>query len=187
MTGMRKEVLSRKIAEAKERLTGGRPKAGDALLMHQTPDSVANYIDNIKMAMEIGPHMVLGGGVFPSGDSFRELPNDRSPKGIQWTDTEDGRVIDTAVAARAHAIATDNFRDFTSYNDDILAQGRVHIRRTAEHNILILSLDEIAGFLSRGIPPEMEEAVLAIVMQHALGADTPRENPPAPAAGDCGV
>ena len=162
------EVLSRKIAEAQARTASGKPKAGDAWMSLRTPDSVASYIDNIRMAMEIGPHIVLGGGVLPTADTFRDLPNDRSPKGLLWSDPEDGRVIDTAVAAQAHAIATDNFADFAYYNDLVLVPNQVHIRGTAGHDVLIVSLDKMSHFLRRGIPLEMEEAILGILHQHTL-------------------
>ncbi len=163
-------VLARKMALAKGRLEARKGKPGDLVLARRTPESLARYIDNIKMAMAIGPYMVLGGGVFPSSETFRDLQNDRSPKGLQWPDPEDGRVIDTAVAARAHAIVTDNFKDFVSYDDTRILQNRLHVRRTAAHDVLIAHFEEMADFLRRGFPKVVEDAVLKVIQQSPPGA-----------------
>ncbi len=78
------------------------------------------------------PRMVLGGGVEPTRDARPALHDPYDPGFLpKRTDTEDGRVLDTALAGRADALVTANFRDFTHHADAVILRGRIHVRRTA--------------------------------------------------------
>ncbi|WP_207546446.1 hypothetical protein [Methylobacterium indicum] len=68
-------------------------------------------------------------------------------------DPEDGRVLDTALAGRADALVTGNFRDFTHYTDDVIARGRVHIRTTAGASLWIVHHEDMARWLQTGLRP----------------------------------
>lgn len=99
----------------------------------------------------IAPHLVLGGGVTPSAESRMPAynPYDRAvipPR----SDDEDGRVLDTAVAGRAHLLATYNFADFQTPGTEILEPGRLQTLRTAGHNVLIADAARAADILRTG-------------------------------------
>lgn len=101
------------------------------------------------------PHLVLGGGVAPTRDAI-PLRYDPYDVAVVPTpvDREDGRVLDTALAGCADALVTSNIRDFRDHHDEIVAEGRIHIRRTADHRLIIIRTREMAAWLRTGIAPE---------------------------------
>jgi hypothetical protein len=65
-------------------------------------------------------------------------------------DDEDGRVLGTAVAGRAHILATYNFADLQTPNTDVLEPGQLQIYRTAHHSFLIADTSRAADMLRTG-------------------------------------
>jgi predicted nucleic acid-binding protein len=65
-------------------------------------------------------------------------------------DTEDLHVLEVAVAARAHVLATFNFRDFLSYRRHVLVPGRIALHRTADHEVVIAHPAEVARWVRTG-------------------------------------
>ncbi|GAB6845362.1 putative nucleic acid-binding protein [Methylorubrum rhodinum] len=124
-----------------------------------TPESSGRLIDLIASFARLGPapefpRMVLGGGVEPTRDARPPLHDPYDPAFLpKPTDTEDGRVIDTALAGRADALVTANFRDFAHHGDTVILRGRLHIRRTAEHDLVIVRPQEMAEWLRSGRRP----------------------------------
>jgi hypothetical protein len=66
-------------------------------------------------------------------------------------DDEDGRVLDTAVAGRAHILATYNFADYESPNTVVLDPGRVQVFQAADHSVLIMHADQVAQYFATGL------------------------------------
>ena len=81
-------------------------------------DSAAQFISLIDNISRLGPsslfpHLVLGGGVIPTRDARAPIHDPYDPAALPPAyDPEDGRVIDAAIAGRADALVTANFRDF---------------------------------------------------------------------------
>lgn len=72
----------------------------------------------------LAPHLVLGGGTSPSADSRMPVYDAYDPAVVPArADDGDGRVLDTAVAGRAHVLATYNFADFQTPNTEVLEPG----------------------------------------------------------------
>jgi hypothetical protein len=65
-------------------------------------------------------------------------------------DDEDRQVLDTAIAGRAHVLATYNFGDFTSPNAVVVEAGRVQVFPTAHHNVVVMHADWVAEYLRTG-------------------------------------
>ncbi len=101
------------------------------------------------------PHLVLGGGVAPTRDSIgpRYDPYDHALVPVA-TDREDGRVLDTAIAGRADALVTSNLADFRDHHDEVVIGGRVYIRRTADHRLIVIRTQEMAAWLRTGLAPD---------------------------------
>ena len=59
-------------------------------------------------------------------------------------------MLDTAVAGRAHILATYNFADFQTPNTEVLEPGRLLTYRTAHHSVLIADAHRVADFLRTG-------------------------------------
>jgi predicted nucleic acid-binding protein len=123
-------------------------------------DSAAQLISLIENISRLGPrgefpHLVLGGGFIPTRDAKAPVNDPYDPKFVAPPyDPEDGRVIDTAIAGRADALATANFRDFLERHDTVIVAGRVHIRHTAGHDLYIVQPREMAAWLRNGRRPE---------------------------------
>jgi hypothetical protein len=102
----------------------------------------------------VAPHVVLGGGTSSTAESLMPVydpydPSTVPPRG----DDEDGRVLDTAVAGRAHILATYNFGDFGSPNVVVLEAGRVQVFRAAHHSVVVMHADWVADYLRTGRIP----------------------------------
>lgn len=99
------------------------------------------------------PHGILG-GVEPTLE-FREPRYDPYDPNItpRRRDDEDGRVLDTAIAGRAHVLATMNLADFRSHHDEIVEDGYIHVRPVADHRLLIMHGDRVAQWLRTGTFP----------------------------------
>ena len=99
----------------------------------------------------VAPHIVLGGGTAPTAEARMPIYNPYDPTTVPpRADDEDGRVLDTAIAGRAHILATYNFKDFTSPNTEVLTPDRVQVCRTAGHDVLIMHANVAAEFLRTG-------------------------------------
>ena len=122
-------------------------------------DSASQYISLIAALSRLGPsadfpHLVLGGGVIPTGDARMRRYDPYDPAAsAPRSDPEDGRVIDAAVAGRARALVTANFRDFADRHDTVIVPGRVHVRRTAGLDLYIVQPAEMAVWLGTGTVP----------------------------------
>ena len=122
-------------------------------------DSSTQFISLIASISRLGPsgsfpHLVLGGGVNPTGDARMPVYDPYDLKAIAPRfDPEDGRVIDVAVAGRAHALVTSNFRDFADRHDRVISPGRVHVRHTAALDVFIAQPAEMAAWLRTGTAP----------------------------------
>ncbi len=115
-----------------------------------TLDSATQFISLIESISRLGPsyefpHVVLGGGFIPTADA-------KTPLHAPY-DSEDGRVMDAAIAGRADALVTANFRDFTERHDSIITPGRVHVRHMANHDLTITQPKETALWLQSGKRP----------------------------------
>jgi hypothetical protein len=104
-------------------------------------DAYANGILNFaryRPSLE-SPFVVLGGGVEPTADSKSRQYNPYDPTALpERMDDEDGRVLDTALAGRAHVLATLNFDDFRNHHDEIIEDGFIHVRNVASHRLQIM-------------------------------------------------
>jgi predicted nucleic acid-binding protein len=124
-----------------------------------TRETSGRFVDLIASFARLGPapefpRMVLGGGVEPTRDARPALHDPYDPGFLpKRTDTEDGRVLDTAIAGRADALVTANFRDFTHHADAVILRGRIHVRRTAHHELVIVQPQEMAEWLRSGRLP----------------------------------
>jgi hypothetical protein len=96
----------------------------------------------------VAPHLVLGGGTSSTAESLMPVYNPYDPSIVPpRSDDEDGRVLDTAVAGRAHILATYNFADFESPNTVVLDPGRVQVFQAAHYSVLIMHADRAADYL----------------------------------------
>jgi hypothetical protein len=100
----------------------------------------------------IAPHLVLGGGTSSTAESLMPVYNPYDPSIVPPRgDDEDGRVLDTAVAGRAHILATYNFADFDSPNTVVVEPGRVQVFQAAHHSVLIMHADRVVQYLATGL------------------------------------
>lgn len=101
------------------------------------------------------PYLVLGGGTVSTAESRMPIYDPYDPSIVPpRADDEDGRVLDTAIAGRAHILATYNFKDFQSPNTIILAPDQALIHRTAHHDVLIMHARLVACYLRTGLLPD---------------------------------
>jgi hypothetical protein len=125
-----------------------------------TTDSAMQFITLIENLSRLGPcrdfpHIVLGGGYISTRDARMPVYDPYDPAVTPPVyDPEDGRVIDAAIAGRADALVTANFRDFTERHDTVVSRGRVHIRHTAGHDLYVVQPKEMAAWLRSGKPPQ---------------------------------
>ena len=97
------------------------------------------------------PHLVLGGGTSPSAGSRMPIYDAYDPSIVPArADDEDGRVLDTAVAGRAHLLATYNFADFQTPGTELLEPGRLLVYRAAQHRLLVADAHRAADILLTG-------------------------------------
>lgn len=101
------------------------------------------------------PYVVLGGGVEPTEEARPRRYDPYDPGDTpQRMDDEDGRVLDTAIAGRAHVLATLNFNDFRSHHDQVIEPGFIHVRAAAHHRLLLMHADRVAQWLRTGVHPD---------------------------------
>lgn len=104
----------------------------------------------------VAPHIVLGGGVSPTRESRMRTYDPYDPAVLPpRADDEDGRVLDTAVAGRAHILATCNLADFQTPATQTLEAGRLLSFGTARHRLLIADARRAAEFLTAGHFPDI--------------------------------
>lgn len=124
------------------------------------------FIEDLANIALIGPagefpRIVLGGGVQPTNEARMPGYNPYDPGFVSPPyDPEDGRVLDTALSARADAIVTTNMKHFTHYTDDVVVRDRVHIRKAATGDIMILQPEEALAWLQSGVRPRPIPAAL---------------------------
>jgi PIN domain len=124
-----------------------------------TQEAADRFAANIAAFSRLGPsyefpHIVLGGGVGPSRDARMPVYDPYDP-GVTPTraDSEDGRVLDTAIAGRADALVTENLGDFAHYADKVISRNRIHVRGTADHSLTIIQPREARRWLRTGSLP----------------------------------
>jgi hypothetical protein len=99
----------------------------------------------------LAPHLVLGGGVSPTAESRMPAYDAYDPAVVpSRADDDDGRVLDTAVAGRAHILATYNCADFQTPNTEVMESGKLLTYRAAQHSVLIADAHRVADFLRTG-------------------------------------
>jgi hypothetical protein len=130
-----------------------------------TLDSATRLISLIENISRLGPcsefpHVVLGGGFISTRDAKMSVydPYDHTATPPPY-DPEDGRVIDTAIAGRADALVTADFRDFVDQHDTIIARGCVHIRHTAVGDLYIVQPKEMVAWLRSGQRPTPAKSI----------------------------
>ena len=152
-------------------------------------ETARHFTDTIASFALLGPapefpHLVLGGGVQPTREAIRQICDPYDPSFVHEPyDPEDGRVLDTALAGRADALVTGNFRDFAHYADDVVARGRVHIRTTAGASLWIVHHEDMARWLQTGLRPG-RSADLAGPRAAARPAPASQVDPEAPLSDD---
>lgn len=110
--------------------------------LHIPDDVVEASIDAIHLMAALGPerrppHLLLGAtGVLP-------LP-----------DAEDAGVLQVALAARAHILATANLADFISSDMEILVPDEVGIHRAPDYELVVAMPQRVAGWLREGAYPD---------------------------------
>lgn len=123
-------------------------------------DSATQFITLVENLSRLGPcqdfpHIVLGGGFIPTRDARMPVYDPYDPAVTPpLYDPEDGRVIDAAIAGRADALVTANFRDFAERHDTVISLGRVHIRHTAGRDLYVVQPKEMAAWLRSGQRPQ---------------------------------
>lgn len=101
------------------------------------------------------PYLVLGGGTAPTAESRMPVYNPYDPSIVPpRADDEDGRVLDTAIAGRAHILATYNMRDFQAPDTTDLEPGRMRVYQAAHHRVLIMHAHIAAQLLRTGEIPD---------------------------------
>lgn len=131
-----------------------------------TGDVAADNIETITNLALLGPageypRVVLGGGVQPTREAIAPGCDPYDPAFHHKPyDPEDGRVLDTALAGRANALVTENFKDFAHYSDAVVRRGRVHVRKTAGQDLWIVQPEEMADWLRTGARPKPYRSVL---------------------------
>lgn len=152
-------------------------------------ETARHFTDTIASFALLGPapefpHLVLGGGAQPTREAIRQICDPYDPSFVHEPyDPEDGRVLDTALAGRADALVTGNFRDFAHYADDVVARGRVHIRTTAGASLWIVHHEDMARWLQTGLRPG-RSADLAGPRAAARPAPASQVDPEAPLSDD---
>jgi predicted nucleic acid-binding protein len=124
-----------------------------------SPETADRLTANIAAFSRLGPsyeypHLVFGGGVEPTRDARMPIYDPYDPGfAPAREDREDGRVLDTAIAGRADALVTENFRDFVHHADRVLLRNRVHVREMAVHSLTIVRTREAREWLRTGSLP----------------------------------
>jgi predicted nucleic acid-binding protein len=110
-------------------------------LSRETVDPVIEAIAGYAHmgAAGLAPHVILGGtGLMPIRD------------------TEDGHVLDTAIAGKAHLLVTANFDDFIFAKSSILEPSKVGIVTTANAKLVIAHPYRAVSWLQQNIFPDVE-------------------------------
>jgi hypothetical protein len=100
------------------------------------------------------PHVILGGGFEPTREAISQSYDPYDPNHMPLRiDNEDGRVLDTAIGGHAHALVTNNFKDFRYHQDSIIESSSIRIRRTAGGYLYVLKPAPMLDWLRTGIAP----------------------------------
>ena len=100
------------------------------------------------------PHVVLGGGFEPTREAIFQSYDPYDPNHTPTRiDNEDGRVLDTAIGGQAHALVTNNFKDFQYHQDSIIEPGSIRIRRTGGGFLYVLKPVPMLEWLLTGMAP----------------------------------
>lgn len=124
------------------------------------PDDASMFCSLIGSFARRGPagnglHLVLSGGTAPTADARMPAYDPYDPAIVPpRADGEDGRVLDAAVAGRAHILATYDFDDFLTPNTQVLEPGQLLAYGTAHHSLLIAHAHRTAEYLRTGRLPD---------------------------------
>jgi len=100
------------------------------------------------------PHVVLGGGFEPTREAISQSHDPYDPNHMPTRiDNEDGRVLDTAIGGKAHALVTNNFKDFRYRQDSIIEAESIRIRQTGGGFLYVLKPAPMLEWLRTGIAP----------------------------------
>jgi hypothetical protein len=100
------------------------------------------------------PHVVLGGGFEPTREAISQSYDPYDPNHTPTRiDNEDGRVLDTAIGGQAHALVTNNFKDFRYHQDSIVEPGSIRKRRTGGGFLYVLKPAPMLEWLLTGVAP----------------------------------
>lgn len=106
------------------------------------------------------PHVILGGGFEPTRDAISQSYDPYDPNHVpSRIDNEDGRVLDTAIGGNAHALVTNNFKDFRYHQDSIIEADSIRIRRTAGGHLYVLKPAPMLDWLRTGSAPVAAETI----------------------------
>jgi predicted nucleic acid-binding protein len=101
--------------------------------------------------------LVVDGGVEPTRDAIRNYreydPGNPESRPAPPYDPEDGRVLDTAIAARADVLVTRNFKDFWYHQAKVIEWEKLIIRMIGEHEIVIIQPELVMPWLRTGMSP----------------------------------
>jgi hypothetical protein len=127
-------------------------KGASAESAHRFSRLIANFA-SLGPCLEY-PHVVLGGGFEPTREAISQSYDPYDPNHLpSRIDNEDGRVLDTAIGGHAHALVTNNFKDFRYHQDSIIESGSVRIRRTAGGFLYVLKPAPMLDWLRTGMAP----------------------------------
>jgi len=106
------------------------------------------------------PHVILGGGFEPTRDAVAHTYDPYDPDHMPARlDNEDGRVLDTAIGGHAHALVTNNFKDFLYHQDSIVEPDNIRIRRSAGGYLYVLRPAPMLEWLRTGITPKASRTI----------------------------
>jgi hypothetical protein len=133
-------------------------KGASAESAHRFSRLIANFA-SLGPCLEY-PHVVLGGGFEPTREAISQSYDPYDPNHMpSRIDNEDGRVLDTAIGGHAHALVTNNFKDFRYHQDSIIESGSVRIRRTAGGFLYVLKPAPMLDWLRTGMAPVVAETL----------------------------
>jgi len=106
------------------------------------------------------PHVVLGGGFEPTREAISQSYDPYDPNQTPTRiDNEDGRVLDTAISGKAHALVTNNFKDFRYHQDSIIEPASIRIRQTGGGFLYVLKPAPMLEWLQTGMAPLATDVV----------------------------
>ena len=141
------------------RLTDVLVRKGASLeLAHRFSRLIANFAA-LGPSLEY-PHVVLGGGFEPTREAIAQSYDPYDPSHMPARiDNEDGQVLDTAIGGHAHALVTNNFKDFMYHQDSIVKPDSIRIRRLAGGHLYVLRPAPMLEWLRTGMVPIVTDTI----------------------------